>query len=95
MIFNKPSFVKGAILLANTLRLGKDETACLYCSDLLKKLIPLLAFLSDELRTQVVIVSKEMLACQERHDWVGMYDYLEFELTEIIEKIDKELNHSK
>lgn len=85
------SFKTGAGALAAMLREGRDEEACFECGRMLQLLMPLMANLPAELQSSLLLLAKQLLQCQERHDWTGMCDYLEFELPALLDEIDSAL----
>lgn len=85
------SFKAGADVLAAMLREGKDEEACFECGRMLQQLTPLMANLPAELQSSLLLQAKQLLQCQERHDWAGLCDYLEFELPVLLDEIDSAL----
>lgn len=82
------SFKTGAETLATMLREGRDESACFECGRLLQLLTPLMSHFPSELQVRLVTLAKHLLQCQERHDWVGLCDYLEYELPQLLDEIE-------
>ena len=82
------SFKTGAENLAIMLREGRDESACFECGRLLQLLTPLMIHLPAELQVCLVTLAKQLLQCQERHDWVGLCDYMEYELPHLLDEIE-------
>ena len=66
---------------AKNFRLGHEAEA----SHEFRKCIELLEELLPEKQNQEEIMSllRDMLAAQERNDWLSLADYLEYELTEV------------
>ncbi|MCJ2366535.1 MULTISPECIES: hypothetical protein [Aeromonas] len=85
------SFKVGTDALAALLREGKDEEACFECGRMLQLLTPLMTNLPVELQSSLLLLARQLLQCQERHDWVGLSDYLEFELPVLLDDIDRAL----
>lgn len=85
------SFKVGTDALAVMLREGKDEEACFECGRMLQLLTPLMVNLCAELQSSLLHLAKQVLQCQERHDWAGLCDYLEFELPVLLDDIDSAL----
>ncbi|QLH65290.1 hypothetical protein [Aeromonas veronii] len=85
------SFNMGADAIVAMLREGQDEMACFECGNLLQRLMPLMANLPAELQSSLLHLAKQLLQCQERHDWAGLNDYLEFELPALLDEIDSAL----
>lgn len=72
------------ITLAKRFRLGLHIEAALELPVLLKSLLPLLPTLSPTAQQQLPQVMSAMLACQERGDWLGLADWLEYELVQLL-----------
>ncbi|WKE66727.1 hypothetical protein PVT67_05655 [Gallaecimonas kandeliae] len=68
---------------ARLFRLGMNTEAALEMVTLLEEIIGLVSK-SGQPQPQLVQVFGEMLRCQERQDWLGLADYLEFELQELL-----------
>lgn len=85
------SFKVGTDAMVVMLREGKDEMACFECGNLLQRLTPLMANLPAGLQSSLLHLAKQLLQCQERHDWTGLCDYLEFELPALLDEIDSAL----
>lgn len=66
--------------LAKRFRLGLNLDAALELPPLMKSLLPLLPTLSPAAQRQLPQVMSAILACQEREDWLGLADWLEYEL---------------
>ncbi len=82
------SFKTSAHSLADMLRQGKDEVASSQSALLLQKLTLIREQLPVELQASLLQLAKQMVACQKRRDWVGMCDYLEFELLVLLDEIE-------
>lgn len=65
------------IALAHNFRLGLHVESALQLPDLVEQALHTIP--SEQHRDVVAIVSA-LLACQERHDWLGLADWLEGEL---------------
>ncbi|MED5526701.1 hypothetical protein [Gallaecimonas pentaromativorans] len=71
------------LALARLFRLGMNTEAAL-------EMVPLLEQITAQLtaggkpQPELLQVLGMMLGCQERQDWLGLADYLEFELQELI-----------
>ncbi|MGL4207643.1 MAG: hypothetical protein ACRCRW_16195 [Aeromonadaceae bacterium] len=87
-MINVPSFKTGCQQIAQILRNGWDESGCVESARLLSALIPVLSALPPLLQQRCVQISSAILACQERHDWLGLADYLEYELVELLDELD-------
>ncbi|MBV8043978.1 hypothetical protein [Pluralibacter sp.] len=66
--------------LAEQFRLGLSLDAALALPPLLKLLLPLLPTLPAQTQRQLPQIMSAILACQEREDWLGLADWLEYEL---------------
>lgn len=86
------SFKSGADALAGMLRAGQDEAACYECGRMLQLLIPFMPQMSAGVQGEMLALSKLLLQCQERHDWFGLCDYLEFELPVLLDRLAAELS---
>ena len=82
------SFKEGAQLLASRLRLGWDEAGCNVSSHLMTYLVPFILFMLEEKLQRCKVIIANMLACQERRDWLGFADYLEVEVIALLESIE-------
>lgn len=78
------SFKAGALTLAGRLRMGWDETGCYDSARLMTFFIPFIPYMPEDLRNVCKSVTSNMLACQERRDWLGFADYLEVEVLELL-----------
>ena len=66
--------------LAAQFRLGLSLDAALALPPLMKSLLPLLPTLPLAMQQQLPQILSAILACQEREDWLGLADWLEYEL---------------
>lgn len=82
------SFKKGAQILADRLRLGWDEAGCYDTARLMAFFIPIIPYMPEELRLVCNGVTANMLACQERRDWLGLADYLDVEVIELLDAVE-------
>ena len=71
---------KKAVEIANLFRLGKNIEAGLLLADYFVELVNLKGVNAQDLSN----VISSILNCQEHKDWLGLADYLEFELVHII-----------
>lgn len=83
-----PSVKTNCQQIAQTLRSGWDESGCVESARLLTALIPALSVMPAHLQLRGVEISSAILACQERHDWLGLADYLEVEVIELLEEME-------
>jgi len=77
---NHPLITK-AIALAHQFRLGESVTALQTLPTLLQDILTTRGMLPPELVAA-------MLQCQERQDWLGLADYLEYELVQLLDSTD-------
>lgn len=65
-------------------RLGRNVEGGLQLADYFEKvLIGMQAHLSKDENRQLPQLLAAILACQERQDWIGLADYLEYELQQL------------
>ncbi|MFQ1845132.1 hypothetical protein ACK36I_04075 [Aeromonas veronii] len=69
------------ITLAHRFRLGHHVESALTLPDLLEQV---LLALPHEHRSEAARIIAALLACQERHDWLGLADWLEGELAALL-----------
>lgn len=72
------------IALATQFRLGLSLDAALTLPPLMKSLLPVLPMLSPASQRQLPQIMSAILACQEREDWLGLADWLEYELLHLL-----------
>lgn len=70
--------------LAQQFRLGMSLDAAMALPPLMKSLLPLLPSLSPTAQRQLPQIMSAILACQEREDWLGLADWLEYELRHML-----------
>jgi hypothetical protein len=70
---------------AGLFRLGRDIEAALLMVDVFEQAQRLLALATPDVQRQWAQLLVDMLACQERQDWLGLADFVEFELTGLLE----------
>lgn len=68
---------------AKLFRLGRDIEGALKMVEVIDRSLPLMDGSSAERQAEWGRVLSEILACQERQDWLGAADWLEFEFVEI------------
>jgi ribulose-5-phosphate 4-epimerase/fuculose-1-phosphate aldolase len=72
---------------AGLFRLGRDVEAALTMVDVFEKAQQCLASApagGQQVWAQLLL---QMLDCQERQDWLGLADYMEYELIELLESV--------
>lgn len=68
---------------AKLFRLGRDIEGALKMVEVIDRSLPLMDGASAEKQAEWGRVLSEILACQERQDWLGLADWLEFEFAEL------------
>lgn len=66
-------------------RLGRDVEAALTMVDVFEQAQLCLASAAVDVQQMWAQVLMQMLNCQERQDWLGLADYMEYELVELLE----------
>ena len=66
-------------------RLGRDVEAALTMVDVFEQAQQCLASASVDIQQAWAQVLTQMLDCQERQDWLGLADYMDYELVELLE----------
>lgn len=69
--------------LALKIRLGHNVEAGLMLVTYLEQLVTVYPKFPVEQQRQFQSILSAMLACQERQDWIGLADYLEYELQQL------------
>lgn len=69
--------------LALKIRLGHNVEAGLMLVTYLEQLVAVYPKFPAEQQRQFQSIISAMLACQERQDWIGLADYLEYELQQL------------
>lgn len=72
---------------ADLFRLGRDVEAALSMVDVFERAQQLLLSGSADVQQMWPQVLAHMLDCQERQDWLGLADYMEYELIELLESV--------
>ncbi|PTT25711.1 hypothetical protein [Pseudomonas sp. HMWF021] len=71
---------------AGLFRLGRDVEAALDMVDVFDDAQQLLIAAPAQFQQDWAAVLTHMLECQERQDWLGLADWMEFELIELLQK---------
>jgi hypothetical protein len=71
---------------AGLFRLGRDVEAALDMVDVFEGAQRLLIARPARIQQDWAFVLKHMLDCQERQDWLGLADWMEYELIELLQK---------
>lgn len=69
---------------ARLFRLGRDIEASLSMVDLIDTAMPLMTSRPATEQAEWTRVLSAILGCQERQDWLGVADWLEVELVELV-----------
>ncbi|MFP3848362.1 hypothetical protein [Pseudomonas sp. W5-01] len=72
---------------AKLFRLGRDIEGALQMVELIDRSLPLMDGASVERQAEWERVLGAILACQERQDWLGVADWLQVELVEIVSHV--------
>jgi len=79
-----PDLIQAACRCAGLFRLGRDVEAALDMVELFTELMPLFSKGPEATQQQWLLVLQQMLTCQEARNWLGLADYLEYELVELL-----------
>jgi len=71
---------------AGLFRLGRDVEAALEMVDVFEGAQQLLMSAPAAIQQDWTLVLTQMLDCQERQDWLGLADWMEYELIEVLQK---------
>ena len=74
--------------LALKIRLGHNVEAGLILVTYLEQLVAEYPKFPIEQQRQFQSILSSMLACQERQDWIGLADYLEYELQQLFTELN-------
>lgn len=72
---------------AELFRLGRDVEAALKMVDVFDEVQRLLLAAPQDAQQSWAYVLTRMLACQERQDWLGLADFMEYELIDLLESV--------
>ncbi|MGV8918290.1 MAG: hypothetical protein ACOH2R_10915 [Pseudomonas sp.] len=84
-MINAPEHLEATRCCAGLFRLGRDVEAALDMVELVTELMPLFATGPSLKQRQWLELLKSMLKCQEARDGLGLADYLEYELVELLQ----------
>ena len=79
---------KDANNLALKVRLGHNVEAGLMLVTYLEQLVAVYPKFPVEQQRQFQSILSAMLVCQERQDWIGLADYLEYELQQLFTELN-------
>lgn len=71
--------------------LGEESEALALLAEIAEQFIIAFDTLSPELQTELNQIIEMTFTAQSRQDWLGVADYLKFELIELVDKIELEL----
>ncbi|QXE09006.1 MULTISPECIES: hypothetical protein [Pseudomonas] len=71
---------------AGLFRLGRDVEAALDMVEVFEGAQQLLMSALATVQQDWALILTQMLDCQERQDWLGLADWMEFELIEVLQK---------
>lgn len=74
--------------LALQFRFGHNVEAGLMLVTYLEQLVAIYPEFPAEQQRQFQSILSSMLACQERQDWIGLADYLEYELQQLFVELN-------
>lgn len=77
-------FVSRLQQCAELFRLGRDVEAVLLMVELFDELMPAFAQVSSQEQQVWAQLLTQMLECQEAQNWLGLADYLQYELPELL-----------
>jgi hypothetical protein len=72
---------------AGLFRLGRDVEAALTMVDVFEGAQRLLLAAPADIQQDWALVLGQMLDCQARQDWLGLADFIEYELIELLENV--------
>lgn len=72
---------------AELFRLGRDVEAALTMVDVFDEAQRLLLAAPQDAQQSWAYLLTQMLACQERQDWLGLADFMEYELIHLLESV--------
>ena len=72
---------------AGLFRLGRDVEAALTMVEVFEGAQQWLVSASAEVQQSWAQVLTQMLDCQERQDWLGLADFMEYELIDLLERV--------
>ncbi|WP_456023812.1 hypothetical protein [Pseudomonas protegens] len=70
---------------AGLFRLGRDVEAALTMVEVFDEAQRLFSLAPEEVQQSWAQILADILACQERQDWLGLADFIEYELIELLE----------
>jgi hypothetical protein len=74
---------------AGLFRLGRDVEAALIMVEVFDEAQRLVSLARADVQQSWTQVLADILACQERQDWLGLADFIEYELIELLESAQR------
>ncbi|BBP69609.1 hypothetical protein PHLH6_16130 [Pseudomonas sp. Seg1] len=74
---------------AGLFRLGRDVEAALTMVDVFDEAQRFFALAPENVQQSWAQVLTHILACQERQDWLGLADFMEYELIELLDSAQR------
>ncbi|WP_438301048.1 hypothetical protein [Pseudomonas sp. NMS19W] len=71
---------------AGLFRLGRDVEAALNMVDVFEGVQQSMIAAPEQIQQDWAFVLMQMMNCQERQDWLGLADWMEYELIELLQK---------
>lgn len=81
---SQTQIIDAAVHCAHLFRLGRDIEAALDMVDIIDTIVPLFAARPAEGQAHLARIMTAILHSQERQDWLGVADALEYELVTLI-----------
>ncbi len=81
-----PDHIQASLIdLAHQFRMGLNLQASLALPDILQSIYEQMPFLSSEVQVAFDRIVGLVLQAQQAHDWLGLADYLEYDMTELFQ----------
>jgi hypothetical protein len=74
---------------AGLFRLGRDVEAALIMVDVFDEAQQFFSLAGQDVQQAWAQVLTDILACQERQDWLGLADFIEYELIELLDSAQR------
>ena len=75
---------KQIIVLAHQFRLGHAVQSAQQLPDAMQSVLDVLPHFSLEVQSKIAVLVANILQSQQAQDWLGLADYLEYELIEVL-----------
>jgi hypothetical protein len=83
------AFISGAEQCASLFRLGRDVEGAVAMVELFGRCMPTFDGAQVPVQQQWAKTLTTMLDCQERQDWLSLADYLEYEVVELLKRVEE------